>query len=57
MIFVSKMKFFRFRNQNSFVQKKSSLLYSIDQHSDTISWNSELSDHQNKLVPLVNFNR
>ncbi|UJR09348.1 hypothetical protein I4U23_013591 [Adineta vaga] len=32
--------------------KKSSLLSPIDHHSDTISWNSELSDHHDRIVVL-----
>lgn len=43
-------------DENSFethVEKKSSLLFPIDLHSDTISWNSESSDNHNKIVSLV----
>jgi hypothetical protein len=42
---------------NSFesgLKKKSSLLYPIDHHSDTISWNSESSDNHHRIVSLVN---
>jgi hypothetical protein len=45
-------------DENSFeshVKKKSSLLFPIDHHCDTISWNSDSLDNHNKIVTLVKF--
>ncbi|CAF3426233.1 unnamed protein product, partial [Rotaria sp. Silwood2] len=42
-------------DKNSFeshIKKKSSILFPIDHHSDTISWKSNSSDNHHQIVPL-----